>query len=323
MLPKAPTIVDSQAFAELKQQAARKDPKALAEAAVQFEALFIGMMLKSARDAGLGQGILDGGDTQQYLELMDKQVALELARGGGFGFGKLITNQLSPEAAASTQQSGPNLGPLPPRPPTVSSLPASSAVPPTGSSVSAASSAAGSDPAGGSQADDASSGPQAFVRRFLPDAIAAAKRLGVEPRVLLAQAALETGWGEAIPTHADGRPTNNLFGIKAGRSWQGDSAVHWTVENVDGVAQRKVAAFRAYPSSTASFSDYADLISGSPRYARALEQADDPSGYVRALADAGYATDPSYADKLLAVYQDPRLDGALAQLKHPSVESTQ
>ena len=100
MLPSAPSIVSSQGFADLKEQAARRDPKALAEAAVQFDALFIGMMLKSAREAGLGQGIFDGSSqAQQYLELMDQQVALELARNGGFGFSKLIMDQLAPPDA--------------------------------------------------------------------------------------------------------------------------------------------------------------------------------------------------------------------------------
>src|ERR1043165_1363916 len=100
-----PSAVDMQGLAELKQRAARDDPKAAKEAAVQFEALFIGLMLKSARDASLGNGFLDGQDTKQYLELMDQQVALDMAQHGGFGFGKLIADQLSPDAAATSDRS--------------------------------------------------------------------------------------------------------------------------------------------------------------------------------------------------------------------------
>src|SRR5262245_25984123 len=119
MLEAAPSsAIDIAGLEHLKRRAAREDPAALAEAAVQFEALFIGLMLKSARDASLGDGILDGEATRQYLELMDQQVALELARKGGFGFGKLIVGELAPgepAPAVGEPPSDPALGPLPPR----------------------------------------------------------------------------------------------------------------------------------------------------------------------------------------------------------------
>jgi flagellar protein FlgJ len=164
---------------------------------------------------------------------------------------------------------------------------------------------------------------KSFVARFAADAAAAAERLGVEPKLLLAQAALETGWGEAAPQHPDGRPTHNMFGIKAGGSWSGERAAHWTLENSGGVAERKRAMFRAYPSSTASFADYVSLIAGSQRYAAALEKAADPAAYVHAITQAGYATDPQYADKWLSIYRGDRLDGALRDLKPGAFGSTQ
>src|SRR5262245_13181680 len=110
-----PTAVDLQGLTELKQRAAHDDPKALAEASVQFEALFIGLMLKSAREASFGGGIFDNQQTQQYLELMDQQVALELARNGGFGFGKLLTDQIGSHAAAAGGVDQPAAFALPPR----------------------------------------------------------------------------------------------------------------------------------------------------------------------------------------------------------------
>src|SRR5690606_27514120 len=110
---------------------------------------------------------------------------------------------------------------------------------------------------------------------------------------------------------------------KAGRSWQGERAAHWTIENVGGVAERRREDFRAYETSAESFSDYVELISSSPRYAAALEHADNPERYARALHDAGYATDPDYAEKWLAIYRGERLRSAVDGLKHSAPEPTQ
>src|SRR5690606_34592634 len=165
--------------------------------------------------------------------------------------------------------------------------------------------------------------PEEFVARFLPEARTAAEKLGVEPELLLAQAALETGWGAALPRHANGASTHNLFGIKAGGAWRGDSAAHWTVENLGGVAERRREEFRAYGTSADSFADYVQLISQSPRYAAALENAHDAERYARALHDAGYATDPDYAEKWLAIYRGERLRSAVDGLKHSEPEPTQ
>jgi flagellar protein FlgJ len=176
---------------------------------------------------------------------------------------------------------------------------------------------------GGATPDDAAAASRAddFVARLLPHANAAASALGVEPRLLLAQAALETGWGGAVPQHADGALAHNLFGIKAGSAWNGARTAQWTFEHEDGAAVRRRAEFRAYPSSAASFADYVDLMSSTPRYAAALARADSPEAYARAVQSAGYATDPGYADKWLAIYHGQRLEGALrrAELATPAV----
>ena len=306
-----PNAIDLKGLAELKQSAAREDPQALAAAAVQFEALFIGMMLKSARAASLGNGILDGQDTKQYLELMDQQVALELAQHGGFGFGKLIVDQLAPDSAAADDAGTDGKAaafPLGTRAFRGHAVPvaAPSAVDTTSADASAA---AGT--------------PESFVARFLDDATTAANALGVEPRLLLAQAALETGWGAAAPRKADGTPSYNLFGIKAGSSWRGARVAQWTVEHEDGVATRKREEFRAYANAADSFADYAQLIGGSPRYAAALEQAHDAEGFAQALTAAGYATDPHYAEKWLSIYHGDMLGGALDGLKTVASEPTE
>lgn len=325
----APTAVDLTGLEALRQRAAHDDPQAAADAAVQFEALFIGLMLKTARDASLGNGVGDGFDTRQYLDLMDQQVALEVARNGGLGFGDALVKQLTratPAVPAAAQ------GPIAPPATEPRPVPLGAAGAQSGGAVRAAGGSAAAEPlanTGASQTVGLQDEPAAgsltaseFVARLWPEAAAAGKALGVEPRLLLAQAALETGWGGAAPTDADGTPANNLFGIKAGASWGGARAAHWTIENRDGIAERKRETFRAYPSTAASFADYVDVISA-PRYATALANAADPEAYARAVTAAGYATDPNYADKWLSIYRGDRLDGAMRDLKPATFGPTQ
>src|SRR5690606_38657808 len=99
-------VVDAGGLDALRAAAARGEPRALEEAAMHFEALFIGMLLKSARSASLGEGLLDGGDTRQYLEMMDAQVAQDVARRGGFGFGRMLVEQLGGYAGMSVPSAG-------------------------------------------------------------------------------------------------------------------------------------------------------------------------------------------------------------------------
>jgi flagellar protein FlgJ len=148
-----------------------------------------------------------------------------------------------------------------------------------------------------------------FVARFLPEAEAAAAKLGIEPRLLLAQAALETGWGKSLASAE--APANNLFGIKATPGWNGARAEHWTMEQGGAGLERRREDFRAYGSTEASFGDYVALIGDSPRYATAVANAGDAEAYARAVSDAGYATDPAYADKWLSIYNGERLANAL------------
>ncbi|WP_306520363.1 flagellar assembly peptidoglycan hydrolase FlgJ [Rheinheimera sp.] len=143
----------------------------------------------------------------------------------------------------------------------------------------------------------------AFIQRLLPAAEKAAAKLGLEPLALIAQAALETGWGQRMFKTAAGQSSNNLFGIKAMNNWQGDVAVVDTLEYRQGVAQKEKARFRAYDSAEQSLSDYVDLIQSNPRYQAALDVAGDTQAYFRQLQAAGYATDPNYAQKILSVLQ--------------------
>lgn len=334
-------VVDAGSFAALRSAAARGDPSALEEAAVQFEALFVGMLLKSARSASLGDGLLDGGDTRQYLELMDQQVALDVARRGELGFGRMLVEQLGGAQAAAPAAPSGNAFPVPERsavaharstpgagasPLAAYAASALRATPSTGARSAAADSAhaAKSPQAAGhatARLDRTDEARDHFVRALLPHAERAAKRLGVDPKLLVAQAALETGWGASIPRLADGRSTNNLFGMKAGASWRGPRAGAWTLEIVDGVPERRRADFRAYESLAESFSDYANVIERLPRYAEARDGAADAEAYARALAEAGYSTDPAYAEKWLAVYRSaPIAEASVTGVAHAAQE---
>jgi flagellar protein FlgJ len=140
-----------------------------------------------------------------------------------------------------------------------------------------------------------------FVRAILPAATAAGRELGVDPTTVVAHAALETGWGRSVPTGADGRPSFNMFGIKAGGSWRGASISSATQEFQGGRMQQVSADFRSYESPGESLGDYVKLLQGSPRYAAALGTGSDAAAYAKALQRGGYATDPDYAAKLTAV----------------------
>ncbi|MFJ4354319.1 flagellar assembly peptidoglycan hydrolase FlgJ [Pseudomonas sp. NPDC089428] len=137
-----------------------------------------------------------------------------------------------------------------------------------------------------------------FVATMLPMAEQAAKRIGIDPRYLVAQAALETGWGKSVMRNSDGSSSHNLFGIKASGNWEGDSARAITSEFRDGQFVKETAAFRSYDSYQDSFHDLVSLLQNNSRYQDAVKSADNPEQFVRELQKAGYATDPNYASKI-------------------------
>jgi flagellar protein FlgJ len=142
---------------------------------------------------------------------------------------------------------------------------------------------------------------EAFVQRLLQHAQAASASTGIPARFMLGQAALETGWGKAEIRGADGQNSHNLFGIKAGASWKGQTVDIVTTEYVNGKPQKQVESFRAYDSYADSFRDYANLLRGNARYQNVIAQGQDAAGFAQGLQQAGYATDPNYAQKLMSV----------------------
>ncbi len=284
---------DFRQLADLRLKARQERQAALKQTAEQFEALFMQMVLKQMRQTTPGDPLLESDRSRFYRDLYDRQLALHLANRGGIGIAEMIVRQLSrPQPAAVT---GRELSDYRRHP-----VPSS----PSGTEAEPAANATGTDPGRPLPPTPATrfENPEQFLRILLPEARRAAAKIGVDPKLLLAQAALETGWGKKIIHHPDGRSSFNLFNIKAGRSWQGDRVQVDTLEYRDGVAVKKRAQFRAYRDYRESFEDYLALLR-SPRYAEALRQACDPERYLHALQQAGYATDPHYADKILAIYR--------------------
>ncbi|MGS0695578.1 flagellar assembly peptidoglycan hydrolase FlgJ [Shewanella sp. 0m-4] len=140
-----------------------------------------------------------------------------------------------------------------------------------------------------------------FVARLYPHAQKAAEALGTTPEVLIAQSALETGWGQKMVKGHQGQQSNNLFNIKADNRWQGDKASVSTLEYEQGIAVKQQANFRVYDDIGQSFNDFVSFVSNGERYQDAMKQAANPQAFIRSLQDAGYATDPKYADKVIQV----------------------
>lgn len=288
--PNADVYTDFQGLTRLRAQARANSPEALRATAQQFEALFTQMVLKSMRQASLGEGIFDSAQSDLYRDMLDQQMSLNLSKGKGIGLADMIVKQLSARVgtpapgaaqAAADKAVAPVALPVAPRTPN-----------------RAQPAANGAPAAAGKAGDPWARTPETFVRALWPHAQRAGRALGVAPEALLAQAALETGWGQSVITRADGRPSYNLFNIKADERWNGERLAVGTLEYENGVAVRKRAAFRAYNSYTEGFADYVNFLRDNPRYRDALAQGRDPVAFATALQDAGYATDPAYAAKI-------------------------
>ncbi|EMC0022912.1 flagellar assembly peptidoglycan hydrolase FlgJ [Enterobacter cloacae] len=278
---------DVRSLDTLKREAGRQTPGALKAAAKQMEGIFVQMMMKSMRDATFKDDLLSSQSSEMYTAMHDQQIAQNIAGSGQLGFADLIVRQLggeSDEPVVSAPgrdflrpglSSAPATGPL--------RLPAP---------VSFAKPAEGAHP---------------FIARLLRPAQAAAQQSGLHPHLILAQAALESGWGKREIPAADGRPSHNLFGIKATGDWRGKTTEITTTEYINGVKQKVKAAFRVYDSYEHALSDYAKLLTKNPRY-RGVAQSASPEQGAKALQAGGYATDPAYAKKLITIIQKVKGD---------------
>ena len=289
----------------------KQDPKgALKEASQQFEAMFLQMVMKSMRDATPQDGMLNSEQTRFYTSMLDQQLAQDMATGKGMGLAKLIEQQLGrnlPAAetvADALPASAAASGPLLPLTASDGRHLQPNAGPPRPAEAAATNA---SFPAG---AEAVSGSTKEFVNRVWPHAVEASRSTGVPPQFLVAHAALESGWGKSEIRRADGSSTYNLFGIKAGKSWSGNTVDAPTTEYINGEAQRVTEKFRAYASYSDAFRDYANLLRNNPRYG-AVIGSQDGTEFARRLQQAGYATDPMYADKLARIINGPTLRQAL------------
>lgn len=279
------SITDFAHFQTLRASAERDDPAAIREVAGQFEALFVQTLLKNMRSASLADPLFGQSDQHEmYQEMLDKQLSLEMSSGKGIGLADMLVRQLGgsvTEVPAAVRSHGLALPQTPVR---------------------------GSQEPAWQRAED-------FVQDVWPHARRTAARLNIAPEAIVAQAALETGWGQRVMRRGDGISSNNLFGIKAGGNWQGDRISKLTLEYQDGIAAKQVEHFRSYSNIAETFDDYASLIQGQPRYAAVLASGEDVDGFAQAIQDSGYATDPEYANKIMQVARSETMRVAMAELK--------
>jgi len=297
--------LDPQGMSRLRADLKTPSAATAKEVARQFESLFVQQMLKSMRAATPGDQLFGGPAEEQYRDLLDRQLSVSLARGEGIGLAPAIERQilqgmgLQPEAAAAAN---PTLQQYRDNP--VAALRARIAAP-----------AAEPQPVVGGKGAEWDS-PEQFVRSVWSAAERVAKKIGISAKAMVAQAALETGWGRHVIRKADGASSYNLFGIKS-HGWQGDSVKVPTLEFRGGIPAKEMASFRAYGSLEECFEDYARFLQSNPRYRDALQAGDDPEAFVKALQDAGYATDPDYAEKITRIMKGPVLGAVPGEAENP------
>ena len=314
--------LDTQGFEALKNQArAGNNQNTLQAAAKQFEAVFTQMVLKSMRDATPQDGMFDNEQTKLYMSMMDQQLSQQLSS-RGIGLADVMIRQLAratgtqlPDTMAAPgvggrQQDAQMAALLDSRgatdadgpPPIGTVLPGNAWNPTAG--VRQYQGQADWQQNGQSQLgqlpDDSPEHISNFVNRLAGPAMAASRASGVPAKLIVGQAALESGWGRREITNPDGSTTFNVFGIKAGANWKGPTAEVLTTEYVDGQPQKVRARFRAYGSYDEACADYARLLTTNSRYAGVVA-ANSAEEAAHGLQRAGYATDPAYGEKLVRI----------------------
>ena len=287
-------IHDIGSLDRLRQQAVNgeegSEKEALTAAAKQFESIFTSMLFKSMRDANSSfkSDMLNSQNEQFYRQMQDDQMASELSASGSLGLADMIVAQLSAgQASDATEDKVRSEG-----------FDTSLERPQySGRSEDRASEVQSASAVKQPVSFDS---PESFVTSMKPYAEKAASSLGVDSSLLLAQAALETGWGSKMIKNSLGN-SNNLFNIKADRSWKGDKVATQTLEFHGKTAVKESASFRSYSNFEDSFNDYVKFLNENPRYETALQHQGNSENFIKGIHQAGYATDPNYADKVLRV----------------------
>jgi len=314
---RADVYTDFSAFSQLRAQARSGSAEGRRAAAEQVEALFLGMMLKSMRAAGGSMLSGPGADIREGM--FDSQLTLSLSKTSKLGFAELMLREFNARKTP-VQDPVPTSGAVDGQiragrfasalwgrtvtPSEVSQGLQGAAVAAPGVPQAAAASSPAIPRSSPLPVQENTSEPAVrwnnadeFAANLWPAAQRAAQALGTRPEAVLAVAALETGWGKHLPASASGASSNNLFGIKA-YGWPGPVTQSRTLEFDSGNVVRKIEPFRSYESAQQSFEDFVNVIKDRSRYAGVLDSGGDPVVFVRALQEAGYATDPKYAGKL-------------------------
>jgi peptidoglycan hydrolase FlgJ len=277
------------------------------EVSQQFESMLIQMLLKSMRDTNkeFNSELMANEQSAMYSDLYDKQLSLVLSK-SGIGIAKNIEQYIDKSAAPVTEAKKRAVGEIDLQPHKANHLlpqPQKSApVNPVQTSSP-------------SSASVSFTSAKEFVTKLWDSAKAAADVIGTDPKVLLAQAALETGWGKKIIPSGAGKSTHNLFNIKAGSHWKNETAEINAVEMKDGVLVKEPSKFRAYDSFQASFIDFTQFLQNNNRYKEALEKAANPKDFVNALQKANYATDEQYSEKIMDIYNSKSFNNLIEESK--------
>jgi len=274
---------------KLKLQAKDNPDKALEKVARQFEALFTQTLLKSMRDSQLSEdGLFDNDQSRMYQDIYDKQLSNDLSNRKGLGLADMLIRQLSNKNISPRQN--------------------------TNTDIAHAKIYIKNSPA--SKPDQHLNN---FVNKLYPLATRIEQEYKIPATVIVAQAVLETGWGQYVPKNRDGSSSHNLFGIKAGDDWAGDTVSTTTNEYISGKAISVKADFRSYSSYQDSMIDYAEFITNRPRYQQALQYASDPLRFATEIQKAGYATDPEYAEKVNNLMLSDDFTSVFGDFKNSSV----
>ena len=301
--------LDVQGVDALRRTVRSSPQEGMKQASKQFEVMFMQMVLKSMREATPAEGMFSSQQEKMYTSMLDQQLAQNLS-GRGLGLAEAMFAQLNRTAGGEGASTAAAVPPEKLLGAPTALAPKAASTFETGQPASASFSRKPDltvyETATAQASLSRSVLPQAhveqFVSRMLPAAERASQASGVPAQLIMAQAALESGWGRREIRMADGSSSFNVFGIKADRSWKGAVAESSTTEYVNGVAQKTSASFRAYGSYEEAFTDYARFLTSNPRYANVLA-TDNPAEAAHGLQRAGYATDPAYGGKLVRIMQ--------------------
>ncbi len=308
---------------------------ALKELSKQFESIFINLMLKTMRESNAvfeEGGLFNSSEMKFHRESFDNQLALNLSNQGGIGLADAFYQQMHRQYETTSSEKKPlldvesaeKLGIPLNNPDKIFEIEEKSLapyfesriIPKTNENIngkeyerdSVASQSVQSKESAAINIDNdlpafdsQLTTPKTFVDYVYPHAKKASEKLGVDPKILIAQAALETGWGKHVISNPQGQSSNNVFNIKADSRWKGDHVSVQTLEYSDGIAKKESANFRRYDSVVDSFNDYVTFIKNQPRYQQAL-QTSNSKDYIQSLQDSGYATDPNYAKKVMSIF---------------------